>query len=79
MREEHAAIEKADTYGNGTLTIKDDLNDNGEEKTGTDEDSTLLAGGFHQAAAIGGGKGKDLRDTSNITITGGKDHCHWRK
>lgn len=71
-REEHAAIEKADTYGNGTLTIKDDLNDNGEEKTGTDEDSTLLAGGFHQAAAIGGGKGKDLRDTSNITITGGK-------
>lgn len=71
-REEHAAIEKADTYGNGTLTIKDDLNDKGEEKTGTDEDSTLLAGGFHQAAAIGGGKGKDLRDTSNITITGGK-------
>ena len=71
-REEHAAIEKADKYGNGTLTIKDDLNDNGEEKTGTDEDSTLLAGGFHQAAAIGGGKGKDLRDTSNITITGGK-------
>lgn len=71
-REEHAAIEKADTYGKGTLTIKDDLNDNGEEKTGTDEDSTLLAGGFHQAAAIGGGKGKDLRDTSNITITGGK-------
>ena len=71
-REEHAAIEKADTYGNGTLTIKDDVNDNGEEKTGTDEDSTLLAGGFHQAAAIGGGKGKDLRDTSNITITGGK-------
>ena len=71
-REEHAAIEKADTYGNGTLTIKDDLNDHGEEKTGTDEDSTLLAGGFHQAAAIGGGKGKDLRDTSNITITGGK-------
>lgn len=71
-RDEHAAIEKADTYGKGTLTIKDDLNDNGEEKTGTDEDSTLLAGGFHQAAAIGGGKGKDLRDTSNITITGGK-------
>lgn len=70
--DEHAAIEKADKYGTGTLTIKDDLNDNGEEKTGTDEDSTLLAGGFHQAAAIGGGKGKDLRDTSNITITGGK-------
>ena len=71
-REEHAAIEKADKYGKGTLTIKDDLNDKGEEKTSTDEDSTLLAGGFHQAAAIGGGKGEDLRDTSNITITGGK-------
>ena len=71
-REEHAAIEKADKYGKGTLTIKDDLNDNGEEKTSTDEDSTLLAGGFHEAAAIGGGDVDDLRDTSNITITGGK-------
>lgn len=76
--DEHAAIEKADKYGNGTLTIKDDLNDNGEEKTGTDEDSTLLAGGFHGTAAIGGGNGDrysgedSLADTSNITITGGK-------
>ena len=71
-REEHAAIEKADTYGKGTLTIKDDLNDNGEEKTDTDEDSTLLAGGFHEAAAIGGGDVDDLCNTSNINITGGK-------
>lgn len=74
-REEHAAIEKADTYGKGTLTIKDDVNDdNSTAKTGTEADTTgtLLAGGFHQAAAIGGGKGEDLRDTSNITITGGK-------
>ena len=72
--DEHAAIEKADAYGKGTLTIKDDVNDNGTEKSGTEADTTgkLLAGGFHQAAAIGGGKGKDLRDTSNITITGGK-------
>ena len=73
--EEHAAIEKADKYGKeGTLTIKDDVNDDGTAKTGTDEDTTgtLLAGGYHQAAAIGGGKGEDLRDTSNITITGGK-------
>lgn len=72
--EEHAAIEKADKYGTGTLTIKDDVNDNSDPKTGTDEDTTgtLLAGGYHQAAAIGGGKGEDLRDTSNITITGGK-------
>lgn len=73
--EEHAAIEKADKYGKeGTLTIKDDVNDDGSEKKGTDKDTTgtLLAGGDHQAAAIGGGKGEDLRDTSNITITGGK-------
>ena len=75
-REEHAAIEKADKYGTGTLTIKDDVNDNGEEKTGTKEDTTgtLLAGGYHGSAAIGGGRYSgdlDLRDTSNITITGG--------
>ena len=71
--EEHAAIEKADKYGTGTLTIKDDVNDDGSKKTGTDEDTTgkLLAGGCHEAAAIGGGVG-DLGDTSNITITGGE-------
>lgn len=77
--EEHAAIEKADAYGKGTLTIKDDVNDKGEEKTGTEADTTgkLLAGGYHGTAAIGGGRysGEDsgnLRDTSNITITGGE-------
>ena len=72
--EEHAAIEKADKYGTGTLTIKDDVNDNGTAKTGTDEDTTgkLLAGGYHESAAIGGGAGEDLGDTSNITITGGE-------
>lgn len=73
--EEHAAIEKADKYGKeGTLTIKDDVNDDGSEKKGTDKDTTgtLLAGGYHQAAAIGGGGGDDLCDTSNITITGGE-------
>ena len=71
--EEHAAIEKADKYGTGTLTIKDDVNDDGTAKTGTDEDTTgkLVAGGYHEAAAIGGGAG-DLGDTSNITITGGE-------
>ena len=44
--EPHAAIEKADKNGTGTLTIKDDVNDNGTAKTGTDEDTTgkLLAG-----------------------------------
>ena len=77
--EEHAAIEKADPYGTGTLTIKDDVNDDGSEKTGTDADTTgtLLAGGYHMAAAIGGGShtyvGEDsLANTSNITITGGE-------
>ena len=68
--EEHAAIEKADKYGTGTLTIKDDVNDDGTAKgTDTDTTGTLLAGGFHEAAAIGGGSGDD---TSNITITGGE-------
>lgn len=76
--DEHAAIEKADKYGTGTLTIKDDVNDNGTAKTGTDEDTTgkLLAGGYHNSAAIGGGSDSynreySLADTSNITITGG--------
>ncbi len=55
---EHAAIEKADKYGTGTLTIKDDVNDDGK----------LLAGGFNNSAGIGGG---GTGDTSNITITGG--------
>lgn len=74
---QHAAIEKADKYGTGTLTIKDDVNDDGSKKTGkktgTDADTTgkLLAGGCDEAAAIGGGAG-DLGDTSNITITGGE-------
>ena len=72
--EEHAAIEKADTNGTGTLTIKDDVNDNGTEKSGTDADTTgkLLAGGCHQSAAIGGGGTDDTACTSNITITGGE-------
>ena len=59
----HAAIEKADKYGTGTLTIKDEVNDGGTGK--------LLAGGYEEGAAIGGGAG-DLGDTSNITITGGE-------
>ena len=76
--EEHAAIEKADKYGTGTLTIKDDLNDDGSVKdkdengNAVDGDTgKLLAGGYHESAAIGGGAG-DLGDTSNITITGGE-------
>ena len=47
------------------LTIKDDVNDNGTAKTGTDEDTTgkLLAGGYHNSAAIGGGS---VHITGNI-------------
>ena len=58
---EHAGIEKADKYGHGTLTIKDDVNDDGK----------LLAGGFNNSAGIGGGGTGDTANTSNITITGG--------
>lgn len=77
-KEEHAAIEKADKYGKGTLTIKDDLNDDGTPKDKDENGNAaggdtgkLLAGGFHQAAAIGGGGTDDTACTSNITITGG--------
>ena len=78
--EEHAAIEKADKYGKeGTLTIKDDKNDDGSVKekdengNAVDGDTgKLLAGGFHQSAAIGGGGTSDTAYTSNITITGGE-------
>uniref|UniRef100_UPI0040293BB4 hypothetical protein n=1 Tax=Faecalibacterium sp. TaxID=1971605 RepID=UPI0040293BB4 len=80
--EEHAAIEKADKYGTGTLTIKDDLNDDGSAKDKDENGNAaggdtgkLLAGGYHGTAAIGGGRYSgdlDLRDTSNITITGGE-------
>ena len=70
---EHAGIEKADKYGTGTLTIKDDVNNDGSEKKGTDTDTTgkLLAGGFDNSAGIGGGGTGDTADTSKITITGG--------
>lgn len=76
--EEHAAIEKADKYGKGTLTIKDDLNDDGSVKDKDENGNAvggdtgkLLAVGYHETAAIGGGR-DDLGDTSNITITGGE-------
>ena len=72
--EDHAGIEKADVNGTGTLTIKDDVNDDGSEKTGTEADTTgkLVAGGYYNGAAIGGGGTYDTASTSNITITGGK-------
>ena len=70
----HAGIEKADVNGTGTLTIKDDLNDGGKPKTGTDEDTTgkLVVGGYDNGAGIGGGGTDDTACTSNITITGGE-------
>ena len=66
----HAGIEKADVNGTGTLTIKDDVNDNGKPKTGTEADTTgkLLAGGYQEGAAIGGGDSGG----NSITI---KDHA----
>lgn len=75
----HAAIEKADKNGHGTLTIKDDLNDDNSTPKDKDENGNavggdtgkLLAGGCHGAAAIGGGGG-EFADTSNITIAGGE-------
>ena len=77
--EEHAAIEKADKYGTGTLTIKDDLNDDNTPKDKDENGNAaggdtgkLVAGGYHDAAAIGGGGTYDTACTSNITITGGK-------
>ena len=77
--EEHAAIEKADKYGTGTLTITDDKNDDGTAKdkdengNAVDGDTgKLVAGGCHQSAAIGGGGTSDTACTSNITITGGE-------
>ena len=76
--EEHAAIEKADTYGTGTLTITDDKNDDCSDKDKDENGNAvggntgkLLAGGFHDSAAIGGGGG-EFANTSKITITGGE-------
>ena len=75
----HAAIEKADKNGTGTLTIKDDLNDDNSTPKDKDENGNaaggdtgkLLAGGYGDGAGIGGGS-NDLADTSNITIKGGE-------
>ena len=77
----HAAIEKADKNGTGTLTIKDDKNDDRSDKDKDENGNAvgrdtgkLLAGGNYAGAGIGGGAyhdEKDYADTSNITITGG--------
>ena len=81
----HAGLEKADDVSKGSLTIKDDLNnDNRTEKekdesgysTGGDT-GTLKAAGGYDGAGIGGRKREEgdesdaCAGTSNITITGG--------
>lgn len=76
----HAGIEKADVNGTGTLTIKDDKNDDGTPKDKDENGNAvgkdtgkLLAGGYGDGAGIGGGSSSnDLADTSNITIKGGE-------
>lgn len=76
----HAGLEKADDVSQGSLTIKDDKNNDGSEKA-KDEDGdigTLIAAGGYDGAGIGGRKNKEGEDyrictsTSDITITGGK-------
>ena len=72
----HAGLEKADDVSHGSLTIKDDLNNNGSKKEeGQPGDvGSLNVVGKGGGAGIGGHKGSyddTCQDTSNITITGG--------
>ena len=76
----HAGLEKAGDVSQGSLTIKDDKNNNGSDKA-KDEDGdigTLIAAGGYSGAGIGGRRNEDGEDyrictsTSDITITGGK-------
>ena len=82
----HAGLEKADDVSHGSLTIKDDLNnDNRTEKekdesgysTGGDT-GTLIAASGYDGAGIGGRKNEagetntTCMSTSDITITGGQ-------
>ena len=59
----HAGLEKNDSDGTGTLTIKDD------NKSADGSKGSLLAKGGYNGAGIGGG---NCQDTSHITVTGGK-------
>lgn len=58
----HAGLEKNDSDGTGTLTIKDD------KKAADGSKGSLLAKGGYNGAGIGGG---ECQDTSHITVTGG--------
>ena len=59
----HAGLEKNDSDGTGTLTIKDD------KKAADGNKGSLFAKGKEKGAGIGGG---ECQDTSHITVTGGK-------
>ena len=61
--EKHAGLDKNDSDGTGTLTIKDD------NKAADGSKGSLLAKGGEYGAGIGGG---ECQDTSHITVTGGK-------
>ena len=81
----HAGLEKAGDVSQGSLTIKDDKNNDRSDKA-KDEDGystggdigTLIAAGGYSGAGIGGRRNEDGEDyrictsTSDITITGGK-------
>ena len=74
----HAAIEKADKNGTGTLTIKDDLNDDNSTPKDKDENGNaaggdtgkLLAGGYGDGAGIGGGGSGRFRAHNGDTVQG---------
>lgn len=83
----HAGLEKADDVSKGSLTIKDDLNNDNRTEKEKDEDGystggdigTLIAAGGYDGAGIGGRKNDYEHDeattctsTSDITITGGQ-------
>lgn len=82
----HAGLEKADDVSQGSLTIKDDVNNDNITQKEKDKDGystggdigTLIAAGGYDGAGIGGRKNKEGEDyrictsTSDITITGGK-------
>lgn len=61
----HAGLEKNDSDGTGTLTIKDD------NKAADGSKASLLAKGNSDSAGIGGTFKDGNGNTSNITITGG--------
>ena len=78
----HAGLEKADDVSHGSLTIKDDKNNNGSDKKkdeGGDIGTLIVAGGCNGAGIGGrmnyyeqGETDTTCTSTSNITITGGQ-------